>query len=185
MTAVRWTRVELVRADRRIDIAGPGEDSAREVGDVTEPLPDQELSHLRASAPRLAHDYDLLMRVQFGQSRRNLAHRDMEHVRNARCLELPLLPHVEDEWPGAGIPTGFELLRGDLVYHGYRLKGEPGRPPGVLERGDYRFEQTFRHPAVLRSPADQAGFHDGGVAHDHEQPAADFELTLETIVIHR
>ena len=124
------------------------------------------------------------MRIQFGKSRRNFAHRDVPDVRDARDGELPGLPHVDDERPGARLSTGFELAGADLVYHD-RLESEPGRPPGVLQGGHYGFEQALGDPPVLGDAPDEAGVHDRRITHDHEQAATDLELALEAIVRHR
>ena len=88
------------------------------------------------------------MRIQLAQSRLDLAHGDVPNVGDARHLELPLLPHVDDERPGACVSTSFELVSCDLVYHAF-LESEPGRPPGVLQGGYHGFEQALGSPAIL------------------------------------
>jgi hypothetical protein len=113
------TRVPLIRAYRRVDIAGPGEDSTRQVGDGPEPVPGQELRHLHAPSPRTAHDYDLLRGIQFADPRGDFGHRNVQDLGNTRRVELPLFPHVDHDRARPRIAAPLELCGRNLVHHGW------------------------------------------------------------------
>ena len=56
---------------------------------------------------------------------------------------------------------------------------EPWRLRRIDQRRQYRFEQGALTPAILAHAGDELGAHHRLVTGDHEQPAADLELTAQ------
>src|SRR5579875_1877451 len=113
----RWTR--LVRLDRRVHVASPGENAA---GQVRRAIPHsvEVIGHFRAAAPGAAHHDDVAVLRQIGEPCRHLVHRNVERPGKPSDAEFPRLPHVEHHRRIGGAEPGLELPRRNFRYAGHR-----------------------------------------------------------------
>jgi hypothetical protein len=128
------------------------------------------MRHAHGPAPGVTHDDGFHVAGQFGQTGWNLIHGHMYDARNARKLQFPLFPNVDDHGIFAAVAPRLELWSRNLTNHG-RSELEGFGTGGVLERVDGRLEQTRAAPGSFRRPGDQQRFLGlPGADHDKKFP---------------
>src|SRR5208337_316171 len=82
---------------------------------VLETHPRQVHRDLRAADAMMTYDDGLAVRVEFGQARRDVAHRDVARAAEGRQRNFERLADVEDEDAVASIEAGLERGRVDCA----------------------------------------------------------------------
>src|ERR1700722_4007414 len=99
MAAARYDIVMLtnfsVARNRGIDL-GPRIDTAGEIEHALETLARKIHRDLRAAHSMMAHDDGFSIAIKFRQSRRNVAHRNVQGTGNRGCGDFPRLAYVND-----------------------------------------------------------------------------------------
>src|SRR5262245_16637771 len=82
--------------NRRIDLPGPGVDTAAQVVRAIEALLLQEQDDLAAATAVMTHHDEVAAPIELGEVIRHLAHRHVARGVDMGTLPFPVLPHVED-----------------------------------------------------------------------------------------
>jgi len=81
----------------------------------------------------MTDDYSLPIRIEFAQTRWNIAHRDIRRVRKRRERHFLRFAHVQDEWPVAPIDPSLQVDGGDFIDRGHAPMITSGAGTALLD----------------------------------------------------
>src|SRR6266852_7854095 len=110
----------LVAGNSSIRRQRPCVDSTHQVRDPLEAHMRKIHRHLRAANPMMAYDDPMRVRVEFGETRGYVTHRNVQRAREGRDRDFLRLAHVENFEPLAAVEPRLELQWFDFLYRRHR-----------------------------------------------------------------